>query len=1082
VTTFTAEALADRWTPPRSTLISYSIAFVALVIAIAVRFLLDPWMGDSLPLVTLFGAIAIAVWVGGYRPAIVAAAAGYLACNYFFIPPRGTLLVITSATAVGAAAYVLTSAIIIAFGEALRRSRRRADREREMLRVTLASMGDAVITTDDAGRVTSLNEAAETLTGWSSADAAGRHVGAIFKIIHEDTRAPAPDPVAQALRDVDATSLVGHAVLVAKDGSERPIDDSAAPIRDRDGNVIGCALIFRDIAERRRSEQALSRSEQEFRDFFDNATIGLHWVGPDGVILRVNQAELDMLGYTRDELVGRNIAEFHVDEAAIDDLLARLRSGEAVHDEPARLRCKDGSFRDVMISSSALFEDGQFVHTRCFTVDVTERIRAERELRAGAEELRQNEADAHLLQRLSAELVRQDDEQALYDQIVDAASAIMRSQFSSFQRLEISEEGREELLLLAFRGFTAEAAEGWRRLGDDADTTCGRALRLRQRVVSADVSHDPEMAGTATLQAYLDTGILSVQSTPLFSRSGRLVGMISTHWNRPHEPSDRDFRNFDILARQAADLMERKQAADRERELVRKTLAATAKFESVFNQSGIFAGVMDLSGYLREINDLAVDFCGYTRAEVLHLPFWKTPWWRHSEAMQARIRVATKEAAAGRIFREVLQYWDAAGNERQVDFAIFPIRDAGGAVIFLHPTGIDITDQRRAEDALLDADRRKDEFLATLAHELRNPLAPIRNALQVLQIAGNDPATLEQARSMMERQLGQMVRLIDDLLDVSRISRGKLPLKLERVELASIIRQAIETCQPVAESSGHDITVTMPMQPVYVLADPIRLAQVFSNLLNNACKFTDPSGRIVVTAEVDGGDLVASVRDNGIGIPREKLGGIFDMFVQVDQSLERSNGGLGLGLTLVKRLVELHDGTIEARSEGAGYGSEFILRLPIVIAKPLSTQTTELAPHPAGGRRVLIVDDNRDSAESLAMLMKLTGNETYTANDGQSALIAADELRPDLMLLDIGLPMMNGYEVCRLIREESWGQKIVIIALTGWGQEEDKRRSGEAGFDGHLVKPVDPTALEGVLADLTAQREQRVEESPSSAP
>jgi len=1069
-----ARAPADLWTPPRSPAVAYSITFAALAIAIAARFLLDPWMGDSLPLVTVFGATAVAVWVGGYRPAIAVAVVGYLICNYFFIPPRGTF-VLTPEMAVGAFAYAVTSAIIIAFGEGLRRATRRADHEREMLRVTFASMGDAVITTDEAGRVTSLNEIAEALTGWSTGDAAGRELSSIFKVIDGETRIPAANPADRALQDGVATALASHAVLVAKDGAQRPIDDSAAPIRDRDGNVIGCVLIFRDITDRRRSEHELQRSEQDLRDFFDNATVGLHWVGPEGVILRVNQAELDLLGYARDEFVGKNIAEFHVDEATIESFLARLRSGEALHDEPARLRCKDGSFRDVLISSSGLFEGGRFVHTRCVMIDVTERLRVERELK-------QNEADARLLQTLSAELVRQDDEQALYDKIVEAASAIMRSQFASFQRLERATDGSEQLLLLAFRGFTPEAAAEWRRLGAEATTTCARAMKTRSRVVSANVAADPEMAGTATLTTYLNTGIASVQSTPLFSRTGRLVGMISTHWSEPHQPSDRDFLNFDIVARQAADLMERKHAEDRERELLGKTIAATAKFESVFNQSGIFAGVMDLSGYLREINDLAVDFCGYTRDEVLNRPFWETPWWRGSTQMQARIRVATKEAAAGNIFREMLQYWDAAGNERQMDFAMFPIRDAGGTVIFLHPTGIDITEQRRAEDALIDADRRKDEFLATLAHELRNPLAPIRNALQVLQLAGNDPATLEQARSMMERQLGQMVRLIDDLLDVSRISRGKLPLKLERVELASIIRQAIETCRPIAESSGQDVTVTMPMQPVYVLADPIRLAQVFSNLLNNACKFTDPSGRIVVTAETRGGELVASVRDNGIGIPREKLAGIFDMFVQVDQSLERSQGGLGLGLTLVKRLVELHDGTIEARSEGVGYGSEFIMRLPIVIEKPAFHEAAAEGAHTAGGRRVLIVDDNRDSAESLAMLMKLTGNDAHTAHDGQAALIAADELRPDLMLLDIGLPVMNGYEVCRLIREHAWGQKIVIIALTGWGQEEDKRKSGEAGFDGHLVKPIDPAALEEVLASLPESIEQRTAGSRSSAP
>ena len=563
----TVRASGDRWSPPRSPVVAYAIALAALFTAIAARFLLDPWMGDSLPLVTLFGATAIAVWVGGYRPAIVAALVGYLVCNYFFIPPRGTLIV-TPEMAVGAAAYVLTSAIIIAFGEGLRRATRRSDHEREMLRVTFASMGDAVITTDEAGRVTSLNEIAEALTGWSTGDAAGRELGAVFNVIDEGTRAPAASPAKRALREGVATALASHALLIAKDGAERPIDDSAAPIRDRDGNVIGCVLIFRDITERRRSEHALQRSEQDLRDFFDNAAVGLHWVGPDGVILRVNQAELDLLGYARDEFVGRNIADFHVDEATIEGFLARLRSGEALHDEPARLRRKDGSFRDTLISSSGFFEDGRFVHTRCFMIDVTERLRVERELK-------QNEADARLLQTLSAELVRQDDEQALYDKIVDAASVIMRSQFASFQRLERSEDGGEELLLLAFRGFTPEAAAGWRRLGAETKTTCGRAMKTRRRVVSADVATDPEMAGTATLTAYLNTGIGSVQSTPLFSRTGRLVGMISTHWSDRHQPSDRDFLNFDILVRQAADLMERKHAEDRERELLGKTIAAT---------------------------------------------------------------------------------------------------------------------------------------------------------------------------------------------------------------------------------------------------------------------------------------------------------------------------------------------------------------------------------------------------------------------------------------------------------------------------------------------------------------------------
>ena len=371
---------------------------------------------------------------------------------------------------------------------------------------------------------------------------------------------------------------------------------------------------------------------------------------------------------------------------------------------------------------------------------------------------------------------------------------------------------------------------------------------------------------------------------------------------------------------------------------------------------------------------------------------------------------------------------------------------------------------------LRDADRRKDEFLATLAHELRNPLAPIRNALHVMQLAENNPAAIEQARGMMERQLGQMVRLIDDLLDVSRITRGKLDLRKERVDLAVVIGGAVDTTRPLIEASGHALTITLPPEPVFLDGDPIRLAQVFSNLLNNAAKYMDRGGHIWLTGVKDGGDIVVTVRDSGIGIPPEALPTIFDMFAQVDRSLEKSQGGLGIGLTLVKRLVEMHGGSVDARSAGVGKGSEFIARLPIVMSRksPRALQEDSVRKGTALGCRILIADDNRDAAESMSMVLRLMGNEVRTVHDGVQAIEEAAAFRPDVLLLDIGMPRMNGYDVARRVREQRWGSEMILVALTGWGQDDDKRRAIEAGFDQHFTKPVNPAVLEKLVKGLHA--------------
>jgi CheY-like chemotaxis protein len=329
---------------------------------------------------------------------------------------------------------------------------------------------------------------------------------------------------------------------------------------------------------------------------------------------------------------------------------------------------------------------------------------------------------------------------------------------------------------------------------------------------------------------------------------------------------------------------------------------------------------------------------------------------------------------------------------------------------------------------------------------------------------------------MMERQLGQMVRLVEDLLDVSRISTGKLELRKQRVALQTIASSAIETSRPLIEHMGHELTVTVPDQPLTVDADPIRLAQVFSNLLNNSAKYTDQGGRIWLTVERQEGEVLVSVRDNGIGIATNQLPGLFQMFRQVEGALEKAQGGLGIGLTLVKRLVEMHNGTVEARSEGLGRGAEFVVRLPVVETAPRPDVSAEMeeSPTPKSALRILIVDDNRDSADSLGMLLSLMGNDIRAAYDGQQGVEAAEEFRPQVVLLDIGLPKLNGYEAGGRIREQPWGEGMVLIAVTGWGQEENRQRSREAGFDHHLVKPVDPEALMELLAGLptAAQRHQ----------
>ncbi|XXX72124.1 GAF domain-containing protein [Sorangium sp. So ce134] len=380
----------------------------------------------------------------------------------------------------------------------------------------------------------------------------------------------------------------------------------------------------------------------------------------------------------------------------------------------------------------------------------------------------------------------------------------------------------------------------------------------------------------------------------------------------------------------------------------------------------------------------------------------------------------------------------------------------------------------RLYDQLRDQDRRKDEFLATLAHELRNPLAPIRTGLEILKVAGNADQA-QKILDMMDRQVGHMVRMVDDLLDVSRITRGKVELRKERIDLRTVLNSALETSRPLIEAAAHELAVRLPPSPLLLDADPTRLAQIFANLLNNAAKYTPAGGSIRLAAQRDGAAVVVRVSDNGVGIPADMLSTVFDMFTQVGRSIDRAQGGLGIGLTLVKRLVELHGGSIHAASDGAGRGSTFTVRLPLAAAEEVASRPATAGPAegaPSSALRILVVDDSVDGAESLALLLRISGHEAQAVHTGPEALTAARALGPDLVFLDIGLPGMNGYEVARRLRSEPDLAGLFLVALTGWGTEEDRRQAREAGFDHHLTKPVDAAEVKRLVARVAAPRRQ----------
>jgi PAS domain S-box-containing protein len=1031
-----------------------AVAFTA--VAVFLRGLLDPWLGNHLPLATLYGAVALAVWVGGYRPALLAAALGFLACDWLFVEPRGAFGFYTPRNLIGLGAYLLSCGIIIGFGEALRAARRRAEASREEVQALLGILPVGVWWSDKDGWRALGNKASyEILRPPAAAGAAlpaEREPLAGVKCV-VDGRELSPDelPTQRAARTGRVVRNFEHDVVL-DDGRVRTVVWNVAPLLDGGRQVRGVVGMFADVTDRKRAEEALRRTTEQLRIVTESMAAPVTRCSRDLRYLWVSKPYADWIGRPAHEIVGRPIRDVIGPEAfgQLRPYFERVLAGEVVrYEERVPFRGIGPRWITAVYTPT---RDAQGACDGWVAVvnDIDPRKRME-------EALRESEQRFHALADSVPAHVWMDDEGG-------------RGAFANARFLE-------------YAGLAPDrSAKGWPDVLHPDDKERYRAEYLSAaaavRAFRAEVRlrrHDGtyrwfEVSGHPRLEDERFVGYvgLNLDVTDRKQTEGRLKAS-----------EQRLAEELEAMIRLHA-LNTRLLAADDLRTALDDLL------ESAVATSGADFGNVQLYNPLTEALEIVAqrgfrqDFLDYFRlVRVDEVSCC-------AQAMESGERIVIEDVALDPAY-EPHRAAAAAAGYRAVQST--PLKGRDGSTLgmlsthFRRPQRLSERNQRlldvyarhaadlilrfRYEQVLKEADRRKDEFLATLAHELRNPLAPIRNAVEVLKVTGPTGPDLAWGRDVIERQAGQMARLLDDLLDVSRITRGRLELRKGRVTLAAAVESAVETSRPAIDGGGHRLTVTLPPEPVHLDADPVRLAQVFANLLNNAAKYTDRGGDVRLSAERAGQEVVVSVRDTGIGIAPEVLPRLFEMFSQAKPALERSQGGLGIGLSLVRGLAEMHGGRVEARSAGPGRGSEFVVRLPVAAAPEGHEQRPAEAEKPrATGLRVVVADDNRDAADTLAMMVRLMGHEVRIARDGQEAVEAAEAFRPDVVLLDIGMPRLNGYDAARRLRDRPWGRDLLLVAVTGWGQEEDRRRSKEAGFEHHLVKPASPAALEKLLGSV----------------
>ena len=783
---------------------------------------------------------------------------------------------------------------LVAAKEELERKSRELQQQREWYEVTLASIGDAVITTDVDGHVTFLNPVAETMTGWTQSDAQGQPLSDVFRIINEDTREPAENPIKKVLASGLVVGLANHTALVARDGTVRSIEDSAAPIRDARGAIAGAVMVFHDVTSKRKAERELRASEERLRAMFTQAAVGIGVANLDGTFHEVNLKFRSLLGYSSEELQHRTFLQLtHPDDrAATQTEVLRLLDGviDSYSLEKRYVRKGGGAFWSNTTVTLMRQENGAPSKFLGIVEDITQR----------------KEADA-VRSRLSAVIESSDD----------------------------------AIVTKTLEGIITSWNPGAQRIfGYSANEVLGKSITL---LIPED---------------HLD-----------------------------EEPA----------------ILERLRRGDR---IDHYSTIRRRKDGALIDVSLTVSPIRDPLGRIIGASKIARDVTVEKRAE-----------------------------------QDLARLYEAAQRE--------------------------IANRERAEQALRETDARKDHFLATLAHELRNPLAPIRQAALITNTPGATEAQKRWSHDVISRQVHHMALLLDDLLDISRVTRGTLDLRMEMTELSAIVDAAVEQARPALDAKRHSFTMDLPSEPIRFAADPLRLAQVLSNLLTNAAKYTDPGGSIRLRASASEDAVTLTVADTGVGLAPEALSQVFTMFSQIKATRDRSEGGLGIGLALSKGIVELHGGSIEARSAGAGTRQRVHRHPPTpsdherhahsVMSLRWADQFTK--------RRVLIADDNRDAADSLAMLLRLEGHEVMVVNDGKQALAAFHDLNPEVALLDIGMPELDGYEVARRVRQGTLGRAVTLVAVTGWGQESDKARALAAGFNHHFTKPVAPDRILELLRD-----------------
>lgn len=1004
----------------RAALLQYGSAVAAVLVATFVRELLDPVLGEEVPFVTYFVAVVFSAWYGGWGPAVLSLALGTVSAAVFVIPPEREFLIGRAAGWVALGVFVFMGGVTALLTENLRAAEKRAEvtalealAQRERLWTTLTSIGDGVIVTDESGRVRILNPMAESLTGWSLERARGQPLSEVFHIVNENTRRLADSPVTRVLREGVVVGLANNTVLIANDGAERPVDDSAAPIRDGDGAIIGVVLVFRDVTARRRAE----RIRGELAAIVESSEDAIVGTTLQGTVTSWNAGAELMYGYTAEEMLGQPIARIipPEQEEGLRQALEGVWRGEVTgHFETIR-RCKDGRLLDVSVNLSPIRNaEGEIVGVSGVHRDIGEQKRIRREL-----------------QRLNRELQRRIEE---FQTMLEVAPVGLAVAEDPECRRIWGNHVLAELLHLPTEANISLTAPPEERPTTYQPYRAGRPLQPQEM---------PLQRATATGEAVRDVEldilredgarfVLLSYAAPLFDEQGRVRGGF--------------FAGVDITER---------------RRMERELFESEERFHTLADNISQLAWMQDADGSSFWYNRRWYEYTG-TSPEEMQGRGWRTV--HHPEHVQRIGEKFRRCFETGEPFEDTFPLRRRDGVYRWFLTRAVPIRDDAGRIVRWFGTNTDITDLMEMEQALKEADRRKDEFLAMLSHELRNPLAPIRNGLELLSLDVEHNETVE----MMKEQVDYLVRLVDDLLDLSRIMQGRVQVQKEPVQLSRVVHRAVEMSRSQINANNNDLQVALPSESLWVEGDGVRLAQVITNLLNNAVKYSEAGSRIWLSVDRVDGEAELRVRDEGVGIDPDFLPEIFELFSQARRSMDRSQGGLGIGLTLVHNLVELHGGTITPYSEGEGRGSEFTVRLPLLQhaedVAPVEVHPTAEAPQPVEGRSILIVDDNPAAGKMLGRLLERLGDhEIRIVDDGPDALKTLNEHAPEIVFLDIGLPGMTGYEVAERIRQRPEFAETLLVALTGYGQQEDRRRSREAGFDEHLVKPPGLDELKHVL-------------------